>query len=299
MDTLGFIGTGNMGGAMARRLMEVGYTLVVFDIEPAVLISFRQQGAQIASSPREVADKARIVFTCVNSQKASLSVALGADGVARGSAITTYIESSTIGAPTVQEIATGLLGRGIDVLDIPVSGGPSWVKLGKLTTMAAGPRGAFERVEPVLRNLAQNVFYVGEKPGLAQVCKVVNNALSLTGMMIACEAITMGVKAGLDAQTLIDIVNVSTGRNSATVDKFPKSILPRTFDYGGPLGIGIKDVKLYVETMHAYGMPTHLGAAMVELWQQAINEVGAEQDLTALVKMFENWAGVEVKGRKA
>ena len=207
--------------------------------------------------------------------------------------------SSTLGLSTVRAIAEGLQKKNIDVVDMPVSGGPSWAVAGKLTTIVAGSPEARKKLEPILKDLAKNVFVVGDRPGLAQAAKLVNNAISLSGMMMAAEAITMGVKAGLDADTLIDIINASTGRNSATVDKFPKAVLPRTFDYGGPLEIGVKDLDLYLDQGRALGVPTFLGANVAALFQYVVTQGGGKEDLTALVKHFEKWAGVEVKGKAA
>ena len=140
---------------------------------------------------------------------------------------------STIGTAAIKEIAAELAKKNIVTLDSPVSGGPRGARAGTLATMVAGEHAAFERVKPMLEALARNVFYVGDKPGLAQITKLANNMISAAGMLAAFEASAMAVKAGVDARTLIDTVNASTGRNSATMDKFPASVLTRSFDYGG------------------------------------------------------------------
>lgn len=295
---LGFIGCGHMGGAMALRLVEAGYPLVVYDPDATRLAPLAAKGAIIAATPREVADRADIVFACLPSQKISRDVAFGPDGVVNGKAIRIYIESSTIGQPTIVAIADKLATANIAVLDMPVSGGPSWAREGKLTTILSGPADAREKVAPVLSRLAGRTIVVGDRPGLAQVAKIVNNALSLTAMMITSEAMVAGVKAGVDADALIEVINAGTGRNTATVDKFPKAVLPRTFAYGGPVSMGIKDMELYCDLGRASQASTPIGAWVADLWQIITDDIGANSDLTEMVRHFEKIAGVEVRGRK-
>ena len=294
---LGFIGCGHMGGAMALRLAEAGYPLVVCDPKAARLAPLISKGAVAAATPRDVADRAEIVFACLPSQKISRHVACGNDGVIGGKAIRIYIESSTIGQPTILAIAEKLAAANIAVLDMPVSGGPSWAREGKLTTILSGSTQGRDAVAPVLSKLAGRTIVVGDKPGLAQVAKIVNNALSLTAMMITSEAMVAGVKAGVDADALIDVINSGTGRNSATVDKFPKAILPRTFAYGGPVSMGIKDMELYCDLGRASGVTTPIGERVAELWQVITDDIGKDSDLTEMVRHFEKIAGVEVRGR--
>ncbi len=294
---LGFIGCGHMGGAMALRLAQSGYPLVVCDPDAATLAPLIAQGAIAVATPREVADQAEIVFACLPSQKISREVAFGADGVAYGKAIRIYIESSTIGQHTILAIADKLAAANIAVLDMPVSGGPSWAREGKLTAILSGPADARDTVAPILSRLAGRTIVVGDTPGLAQVAKIVNNALSLTAMMITSEAMVAGVKAGVDADALIDVINSGTGRNTATVDKFPKAVLPRTFAYGGPVSMGIKDMELYCDLGRASDASTPIGRRVAELWQVITDDIGASSDLTEMVRHFEKIAGVEVRGR--
>ena len=294
---LGFIGCGHMGGAMALRLVEAGYPLVVCDPDATRLEALTAKGAAAAATPRDVADRAEIVFACLPSQTISRDVACGDTGVIGGKAIRIYVESSTIGQPTILAIAEKLAAANIDVLDMPVSGGPSWAREGKLTTILSGPKDARDTVAPVLSKLAGRTIVVGDKPGLAQVAKIVNNALSLTAMMITSEAMVAGVKAGVDADSLVEVINSGTGRNSATVDKFPKAVLPRTFAYGGPVSMGIKDMELYCDLGRASDAATPIGRRVAELWQVITDDIGAESDLTEMVRHFEKIAGVEVRGR--
>jgi len=152
------------------------------------------------------------------------------------------------------------------------------------------------RVRPLFDAIAGKVFYVGAEPGLGQITKLANNMISAAGMAASMEAAVMAVKAGVDARTLIDVVNASTGRNSATEDKFPQSILPRTFDYGGKVATMYKDVELCFAEARALGVPMWVGAAVVQLWFQAMSEGRGQDDYTTLIKVIEGWTGVTVGG---
>ena len=167
MDRTGFIGVGNMGGAMALRLLDAGFPLTVCDPSPAAVAAMVQRGAQVAASPKEVADRAEIVFASLPSQEISKDVALGKTGIATGSAIKVYVEMSTLGTKMVQSIADGLLPSGIGLIESPVSGGPLGAKAGTLTAIPCGARTAYERALPALKAIAPNLFYLGDKPGQA------------------------------------------------------------------------------------------------------------------------------------
>ena len=297
-ERIGFIGVGQMGAPMAERLLAAGYEVAIYDVSAAATQPFKALGATVASSPREAALGATTVFACLPSPEISLAVALGADGIGDVPGLKVYVETSTIGLSTVQKIAEGLKARGVDMLDAPVSGGPRGARAGTLAAIVAGDAALFERTRPLFEAIAKRVFYVGDKPGLGQMTKLANNMISAAGMAAASEAVVMAVKAGVDPTALIDAINASTGRNSATEDKFPKSILPRTFDYGGKLSIMYKDVKLCLEEAKALEVPMWVGNSVVQLWFQAMVEGRGQDDYTTIIKMIEGWAGVTVDGRK-
>jgi 3-hydroxyisobutyrate dehydrogenase-like beta-hydroxyacid dehydrogenase len=296
MSRIGFIGVGQMGAPMAERLLAAGREVAVFDVSAAAMQPLVARGAIAAGSARDAAAGAEIVFACLPSPEVSRSVALGPDGVAGVEGLRIYVECSTIGTAAIKAIAAGLSARGITVLDAPVSGGPRGARAGKLATMVAGDRAAFERVKPHFDAIAGKVFYVGAQPGLAQITKLANNMISGAAMAVSMEAAVMAVKAGVDARTLIDVVNASTGRNTATTDKFPQSILPRTFDYGGKLATMYKDVELCFAEARALNVPMWVGAAVVQLWFQAMTEGRGGDDYTTLIKTIEGWTGVTVGG---
>ena len=166
-----------------------------------------------------------------------------------------------------------------------------------MAIMVAGPEDAIAQARPALDDVAGQVFIVGEKPGIAQIFKISNNAIGLTNMMLSCEAVALGVKAGADASTLIEVINASTGRNNVTVERFPRHILTRSFDFGPPLKSAIKDFELYLEEAAAQNMPAWSVINALQLLKQAVYQVGPDEDFTAFIKLMEQWSGVEVKGR--
>lgn len=294
---IGFIGVGVMGALMARRLIARGHPLVVHDRNPAAVKRLTRLGATAARSPREVADAARVVFACLPTPAAVRAVALGDDGVAHGRAVRTFVDLSTTGSAVEREVAAGLAARRIRTVDAPVSGGRTGAARGTLAVMAAGAPRAVNQVRPLLSVLGK-VFVVGKRPGQAQLLKLLNNLLSSTALVITSEALVAGAKGGLDPATMIAVINAGTGRNSATVDKVPRWVLPRTFAFGHSIAGVCKDIGLAIDECQALGVPMWLGSAARSVWQYAYDRGGARKDMTALITYFEPWAGVRVKGRK-
>jgi 3-hydroxyisobutyrate dehydrogenase-like beta-hydroxyacid dehydrogenase len=290
--TLGFIGTGNLGAAIVASLLKAGYDVAIFDTDATAMAALAEKGARPLGSARAVGDAAAIVFACLPTPEVCAAVALSPDGVAAGKAIEIYVETSTLGMAAIDTIAAGLAARKVQFLDNPIvgGGGGAGVADGKAATITAGPHDAFARIEPILKSLTRNVFYAGETPGLAQVCKCVNAALAITGLTIACEAMVMGVKAGVDPKLLLDIVNAGSGRNVTTEERFARTVLTRKFG-GNAMRIMSKDMKLYAETAHTLGLPSFVGSSIAEIWNAA-----AAQDLQHVVQFFESFANVEVKG---
>jgi len=293
---LGFIGLGNMGAPMAGRLVDAGYSLTVFDTRAAALEPFTARGAKAAPSPAAVASAVDTVLVSLPTPAIVRQVALGQDGIASGSKVKTFVDLSTTGPRAAQEIAAELATRNIVAVDSPVSGGVAGAKKGTLAVMVSGPKDRHDMLAPALQVIGK-VFYLGDKPGLGQMMKLANNLLSATAMAISCEAIVMGVKAGLDPKVMVDVINAGSGRNSATQEKFPRSILPRTFDYGFATGLMYKDVKLCLEEAQALGVPMWVASAVQQLWLVANGELGPESDFTRVVEVLEKWAGVEVKAQ--
>jgi len=295
-DLLGFVGVGRMGGPMANRLLDAGYRLCVYDVSEEATKPLVARGAELAASPAEVASSAETVFISLPTPDVVREVTLGSNaGLINGSKVRTVVDLSTTGPGVATEVAGKLAERQIALVDSPVSGGVTGAKAGTLAVMVSCPKPAYQKLEPMLKVFGK-LFHAGEKPGLAQTAKLANNMLAAAAMVATSEAMAMGVKAGLDAKVLIDIINASSGRNSATQDKFPRAILPRTFDFGFATGLSYKDVRLCVEEAEAMGVPMVVGGAVREMLAVTRARFGAGSDFTYIAKLLEEWAGVEIKG---
>jgi len=282
-----------MGGRMARRLVDAGYKLFIFDTNAAAMEPLLAAGAQRVESPAALASAAEIVLVSLPTPPVVEAVALGPDGIIAGSRVKIFVDTSTTGSVYAKRVAAGLAAKGIVAADAPVSGGLKGAEQGTLAVMLSCPQEARAVLEPVLSHLGK-VFHVGTEPGQGQTMKLLNNLLSAAAMAISSEAVVMGVKAGLDPRQIVDVLNSGTGRNSATVDKFPRFIIPRTFNLGFALGLLNKDVRLCMAEADALGVPMIVGSAVRQLLAIATASEGEDGDMTEIVKPVERWAGVEV-----
>ena len=296
MAVVGFVGVGRMGGPMASRLLDAGYELCIYDVSAEAMKPFAARGAQIAASPAEVASQAEIILVSLPTPDIVREVALGGNaGIINGSKVRLMIDLSTTGPGVATEVAGQLAERRIGWVDAPVSGGVTGARAGTLAVMVSCPKATFAEIEPILTTFGKT-FFTGEKPRLGQSAKLANNLLAAAAMVATSEVMAMGVKAGLDPKVLLDIINASSGRNSATQDKFPRAILPRTFDFGFATGLSYKDVRLCVEEAEAMGVPMVLGGTVREMLAVTRARFGAASDFTHIAKLLEEWAGVEIKG---
>ncbi|HUD62216.1 MAG TPA: NAD(P)-dependent oxidoreductase [Acetobacteraceae bacterium] len=291
---LGFLGLGQMGAAIAERLEADDVRLHVFDPNPVAVAPFVLRGAVDEASAAAVAAAAPIVFACLPNGAVSESAASEA---AESSTLRIYVEMSTIGSVPMVHIAEMLAGRDVTLIDCPISGGPKGARAGTLSVIAAGPSAAMDEIRPLLQRIGKNLFEVGERPGQAQLMKLVNNLISAANMATAFEALVLGAKGGLDPDMMVDVINVSTGRNSATLDKVPKAVLPGTFDYGAKLSTMVKDIALGLKEAETLGVPMWVHEMVDQLWRFGATQGLGEADITSLIHVLEGWAGVEVRSR--
>jgi 3-hydroxyisobutyrate dehydrogenase-like beta-hydroxyacid dehydrogenase len=263
-DRVGFIGVGAMGGGMAHCLLKAGFPLTVFDVNPAAVVALKEAGASIASGPQAVADAAQIVFACLPSPAVSRDVA---GEVAGGKAVKLYIENSTIGTAIMAAVEKQVMAANIGLIDAPISGGPPAARAGRLSTVLSGAAVDIERALPAIRSFAPHIFVIGERPGQAQIAKLVNNLLSSAGKVVAFEGMVMAMAAGLDPQRVNDFINVSTGRNMATMDAFPSRLL-QLFRSRGKKSIGTKDTELFIEEAERLGIPVWTAPSVLALHEE-------------------------------
>ena len=292
-EQIGFVGLGRMGSRMCARLIDAGHVLTVYDAEEKAVARLAERGATRARTPAEVADATELVFASLPSPPVVRDVALGSSGLAQGKRIHTFVDLSTTGPRIAALISESLGAKNIASLDAPVSGGVKGAEQGTLSVMVSGPKDHYAKIENVLQIFGK-LFFMGERPGLGQTMKLVNNLLGACAIAITGEGMAMGMKAGLDPELMIDVLNVSSGRSSATQDKWPRSVLPRTFDFGFATALSFKDVRLCVEEAEAMGVPMVVGSAVRQMLSITNNVYGPDSDFTEMARLVESWAGLDV-----
>jgi 3-hydroxyisobutyrate dehydrogenase len=266
---IGFVGLGNMGRHMARRLAEAGHKLIAFDINEAACAEAARHGMEIAGSPREVADRAGIVVRLI-------------------------IDLSTVGPALAENVAASLAARNIEYLDAPVSGGTTGAAAGTLAIMLAGPDVALAQAEPLLAVLARSQTRVGTQAGQAQLAKLINNMLFGTHLVAALEAMAMGVKGGLDPTRLLAVINASSGRSYITETRIGQAVLHRDHQVRFATGLLHKDLQLGLAAAKENGARLWINKSTGEFLSQAMEKGFAPRDYTAMIEMFEEWNGVSV-----
>ena len=290
---IGFVGVGNMGGPMVKNLLSAGYAVVVQDSQQAAIDACVAAGATAAGNPKELADRVETILVCLPTPDIVREVALGANGLVHGERIKTYIDLSTTGPRMAMPIAEAMEEAGIVALDAPVSGGVAGAIAGTLAVMVSGPHNTHGHHRPMLEKIGKNVFYVGDKIGMGQLMKLLNNMLSGTALAVTSEAVALGIKAGIAPQMMIDVFNASSGRNTATEAKFPNAILTRSFDIGFNTGLMFKDVRLCVEEAEALGVTMFVGSGTRQAWAHALGKGEPADDSTVIMQHYERLAAIE------
>jgi 3-hydroxyisobutyrate dehydrogenase len=287
-ERIGFIGMGNMGAPMARRLAKAGYVLDVADSNPEAVRRFVadtecDQAADLAS----LGKSCRVVITMLPDGKAVRQVLLGESGVVAGLSHGSVLIDMTSASPVeTRALGAELAKRGLHLIDAPVSGGVKKAADGTLSIMVGGAPDPIEQVRPILGVMGR-VFLTGAS-GSGHAMKCLNNYLSAATLAVSAEAVIAGTKFGLDPTTMIEILNASTGRSNSTEHKYPTFILPRTFNSGFAIGLMAKDLRLARDLAEATGTPSTLLRACAEMWAKAEEQLGFRADNTEVVRYLES-----------
>jgi len=275
---LGFIGLGNMGGHMAANMQKNGTPLVVFD--KAGTADRAPEGAAQAEFAGDVASKVETVFLCLP-DGAVVHEVIGQILDSGSDLLRRVVDTSTIGIAAAEKGFQICQQAGIEYVDSPISGGVAGARDATLAVMYAGTQTTFDMLRPIYLGMAKNVFKVGERAGQGQAMKLLNNFLSGTAMAATSEAVAFGVGQGLDMKTMLDVLNVSTGQNTATKDKFPNRVLSESYDAGFLTRLFFKDISLYREAVTAAGAADPVSPAVAALWRQ-LNEKDPSSDFTRI-----------------
>jgi 3-hydroxyisobutyrate dehydrogenase len=297
LKPVGFIGLGNMGGPMALNLVKHGFPLVVNDIDPAKVVPLRERGAKVEDSAERVAAAVERTICIVETTAQAESVIAGERGIVK-SAKPGHIVicMSTIDPFAARRLAETLAARGVAMLDAPVSGGTERAKSGELSIIAGGDPATFDACHDLFKAMGTNLFHVGPL-GSGLAMKLVNNMLIQVNRVAVAEAMVLGVKAGLDPQTIYDVVRVSTGASYAFEHGVPK-ILRRDFAPGGTVDITYKDQELETSFAKQLGVPLLLANVTQQLYQMARAAGLNKEDGLAVIKILEKLAGVQVGGQR-
>ena len=297
METVGFIGLGNMGGGMSANIQRAGYPMVVFDIREGMTRPLLEGGARLGSSPAEVAQASDITFTSLPGPKEVEAVALGREGVLEGiRSGSIYVDLSSSRPTLIREMEPKFREKGAHVLDAPVSGGKSGAESGNLAVMVGGDREIFEQIKPILDSFGDKVFYAGGI-GAGSICKLVHNMIGHSVRQAIAEGLTLGVKAGVEPEAVWECMRRgSLGRMRVLHEGLVRTMFRGTFEPASfALNLAYKDITLATELAKEYDVPMPITTLAEQIALQAMNRGWADQDSSVTVRLQEEQAGVEVR----
>ena len=293
---IAFAGIGNMGWPMAANLVKGGFDVTVCDAAPGRAESFaREVGGRAAASPAEAAQGADAVVTIVPTSAQVAQVVDAAMPALRPEML--FIDMTSGQPGKTREIAAELGALGVTLVDCPVSGGVPRAKSGQLAIMAGGEAAALDRAEPVLKAMGTSIHRCGGI-GAGQAMKALNNLVSAGGFLIGVEALLVGQRFGLDANTMVDVLNESSGMNNSTRLKFKQHVLSRRFESGFSLDLMVKDIGIALEVARETATPTPYAALCREIWAAAQAMLEPGQDHTGMAKLSERLANEVLGGNK-
>ncbi len=294
MSKIGFIGLGIMGKPMCMNLLKAGHDLVVFDIDEVPVQELKQSGAEVGSSPKDVASKADIVITMLPDSAQVKAVVLGKDGVIEGARKSSIVVDMSSIAPLVsREIAEVLARKGIRMLDAPVSGGEPKAIEGRLAIMVGGAQADFDEVLPIFMTMGSSVVLTGGS-GAGSITKLANQIIVQINIAAVSEALVMACKAGVDPDLVFKAIRGGLA-GSAVLDAKAPLMMDRKFDPGGTITINLKDIGNVLQTSHEIGVPLPLTAVLMEILQALKADGMGGLDHGAIVRFYEKLAHIEVK----
>jgi len=266
-ETIGIVGLGNMGYPIAQNLIKAGYAIAGREIDQA-----RWQPTDhllyVNSLEALIERTSVLLLSLPDGHTVQSIIEQLLNGCANRSI--TVVDTSTIGAKASQAVEKLARSSKLRYLDSPVSGGVRGAVAGTLAVMCAGPKNLYDEVLPILECFSANQFLIGPQPGQAQTLKVLNNFLSATALAASCEALHFGQTQGLDLQKMCDVINVSTGMNTATLDKIPHQVVTNRFNAGFSNSLLLKDISLYLEGCDEAGITGDISRTVVQLWDNFV-----------------------------
>ena len=298
METVGFIGLGKLGAPMAVNIQKAGYPMVVYDAREEATGPLLQGGARLAGSPAEVARLSDVTFTSLPMPKDVEEVVNGPGGILEGiSNGSTYLDLSTCGPDLVRRLEPLFHQKGAYVMDAPVLSSPSDAVHRRLIVMVGGERAVYDRVRPILDAFADKVVYAGSL-GNACVCKLVHNMASITVQEVVAEALTLGMKAGVELPVLLD--SGSRGIIGSMQERLAPTIFRGEFEPPAfTLALARKDIGLATELGRRNSVPLPSANLVEQIMVQAMNRGWGEKDRTIAILLQEEAAEVQIRTQES
>ena len=293
---VGFIGLGNMGNAMANNILKAGHELTVYDIDRDKGRNLEKDGAIWAICPRDVATQSEVVLSSLPGPREVETVVLGETGVFAGLANGgAYIDTTTNSPDVMRNLAEIGLSKGIHVLDAPISGGIFGARDATLSIFVGGIKETFERYQPLLQSIGKNIFYMGPA-GSGNVTKLVNNLMLFINLIGACEGMSIGVKAGINLQALLDVITRSMGQ-SVMMERCMTLLLKNERMYSAT-DLAVKDMHLGVELGRELGVPLELSPLVEEVITRFRDSGHGEVDINEIIRDYLQRSGVDTRTKK-
>ena len=285
--TAGVVGLGKMGGNMAKHLLDEGFEVYGHDLQPEAREAFADYGGIVADSGRDIARQSDVTITSLPNSDIVKAVYTGEGGLAHESVDTTFLEMSTIAPPTTEVVADAIEKTPAEILDAPITGGPENSRDGTLTGLVGGKEAVFEseHAQDVLQALCAELHYAGSS-GAGHAMKLLNNTMSMGNLLLAMETVALGARYGIDSERLWDILGNASATSVAFESRMPR-VLERDFEAGFSVDFARKDVGLAVDMADSEDFPMVMGSLVHRLYTRASDEGFGEEDVGAVVKMFE------------
>jgi 3-hydroxyisobutyrate dehydrogenase len=289
---VGFVGIGSMGAPMAERVAAAGHRLVVVDADPAAAERLAAAtGARAAKTPREAGEACDVLITMLPNSAIVEEVLFGADGAIEAMPARSVVVEMSSGVPSATvAMAARAAERWIDMVDAPVSGGVPRARAGDLTIIVGGRQAVLERVRPVLDSMGSSVRHTGEV-GSAHAMKALNNLASAGGFLIGVEVLLIGKRFGLAPETVVEVLDTSTGMTNSTRLKFRQFVLSGSYDSGFGLDLMVKDLAIAMGLARETSTPAPLSALCAEQWTAAARVLGPGRDHTEMARFCEQLTG--------
>ncbi len=296
IKNIAVIGLGMMGTPITSLLLKAGYAVRGYDVIEKQMTDLVPQGMTRAASSKDAAAGADLVILSLANWAILREAVEGKDGVLEGAHQGQIVLDMSTSPPGESiAMAERMAARGVEWMDVPISGAASQARVGNMVFMAGGKRSVFDRVRPILDRIGKKTVYVGKNGDAAMLKLVVNLILYLTEGA-AIEGLTLGLKAGLDPEIMYDVITSGAASSDLVISR-GKDMLAGRFEPKGQVSVAVKDMGLILERARQVGVPLPVGGLYQQLLLQAHYEGWDQLDATSVMKIYEKLAGISRGGQ--